>query len=266
MSWKERLRSWAGKRSGLACPTGFVDLHTHVLPAVDDGAPSLRHTVEMLRVAHLGGTRRIVATPHMYHPAFEPRSVAEIEQRFAETVGQLADLASQRPKLAFLREMELLLGAENHVSTEFLDALETGSPLSLGGGRYTLVELPDDLPPHLVDNTLDRVLATGRIPLVAHIERYTPFRADQARLGDLVESGCMLQVNGSSVVGRFGGGLRQAARAMLRGGWIHVVASDGHNVGLRSTSLAEVFEILTRWHSRDQVLDWMVDLPASLLP
>ena len=115
----------------------FVDVHTHILPEVDDGAASIDETIAMLRIAYDGGTRKIVATPHMFLYLFGNDDVVQVQNSFQQL---MLDLHSRVDLFPFLEEMKCYLGSENYVSPEFLEALAQGCVLSLNGSRYLLVE------------------------------------------------------------------------------------------------------------------------------
>ena len=101
----------------------IVDIHSHVLPGVDDGAVSVDETIAMLRIAYDSGTRKIVATPHMFLDLFHNNDFVQILDRFEQLK---SDLESCQESFPFLQEMHIYSGAENFASQEFLAALEQG--------------------------------------------------------------------------------------------------------------------------------------------
>jgi protein-tyrosine phosphatase len=243
----------------------FVDLHCHLLPGVDDGATNVTETLAMLKVAHAGGTRRIVATPHLFHPAFRPRQVSEIRDFFAVLQEDLERFASE-PQYSFLNEISIDLGGEHRVSSEFFTALANGAVLPLGGGQHLLVELDPFLPWPTVQTALLRVREAGLIPVVAHVERFPVFHDRLGRLASLRETGCLIQVNADAVVGQTGRASREASRRFLKHGLVDIIASDGHRPGYRLPDLRQVYVYLTRGKYESQTISsWLREAPARAL-
>ncbi len=240
----------------------FVDLHTHILPGIDDGAANLGETVEMLRIAHCGDTRTVVATPHVHHPEFDC-GVAEVTELFERTRQDL-ERRSREEGFAFLREMTVLLGAEHYVSTEFLAALDSGAVVTLNQGRHLLVEF-SSFTHHAMEAALLRIREAGYIPVVAHVERYFSTSADLERLAALRQTGCRTQINAESVVGSRGRAMRKTCQALLKQELVDVIASDGHRARSRTPYLKGAFELLRNQHRREQLSAWMAENPSSIL-
>lgn len=116
----------------------FVDIHTHILPGVDDGAQSLEDTLVMLRIAYDSGTRRMVATPHMFLDLFNNNDFLEIRDRFEALI---RDLNSYQEKQPHIKEMDLYLGAENYASPEFLESTrELDGPSSGSTAKFATLD------------------------------------------------------------------------------------------------------------------------------
>ncbi len=241
----------------------FVDLHTHILPGIDDGAGSFGETVEMLRIAHAGGTRRVVATPHMYHPLFRC-DAADVETRFTRTIAEL-ERRSEDPECAFLREMTVNLGSENYISAEFLVALSEGRVLPLNGGSCLLIEFSGLLSPDGMEAALARVLEHGLVPVIAHVERYGPFSKNRKRMARWRGMGCRLQVNGSSLLGRAGRGPRRIGLSLIKRDLVDLIASDGHGVECRTPDLREAYALLKKKFPEDRISELMAENPTRIL-
>lgn len=241
----------------------FVDLHTHLLPGIDDGAKNLEETLEMLRIAHAGGTRRVVATPHMYHPLFS-NDMAEVEALFARTGAEL-ERRSEEPECAFLREMTMNLGSENYLSTEFLVALSEGRVLPLHGGSCLMIEFSGWLSPDGMEAALERILEHGLVPVIAHAERYVPFSRSRKRMTRWRDMGCLLQINGSSLLGRAGRALRRIGLSLIKRDLVHLIASDGHDAEFRTPDLRAVFDLLKKRISEERISELMSANPTRIL-
>ena len=246
--------------------TGFVDLHTHVIPGVDDGPATLEETIEVLRAAYDAGTRALVATPHMFMPMFDNRSASAIRQAFAELIAALGFMSRRDPDAAFLTELELFLGAENFCSAEFVTALDKGEILTLNDGRHLLLEFGPHLPLDSIESALLRVLDSGLVPLLAHVERYPFFSGNgMRRLGSLVEKGCVAQVNAESVVAPRLSRSRRAAMRFLKSGLVTIVASDTHDTHMRRPRLDEAWTVLAARFGDTRATAWMVTNPRAVI-
>ena len=213
----------------------MIDLHSHILPGLDDGPRTLEGSLDLARAAVADGTRTILATPHVNddHSIDAPRVAA--------------GLAVLRPALADAEiPLEVLPGGEIAIwrLADLDDPALRG--LALGGGPYLLVESPfspvvGDFEPIVLD-----LLMRGHRVLLAHPERCPAFQRDPARLGRLVDSGVLVQVTAGSMTGAFGTTVRRFTASLLREGHVHVVASDAHDAVRRPPGLTAGFAALER--------------------
>jgi protein-tyrosine phosphatase len=236
----------------------MIDIHTHILPGVDDGAGSIEDTVAMLRMAHQSGTRTIVATPHLFHPAFKPRTPEEIGERFEQMKGELARL-SESDELRFLGDMEILLGAEHYWGAGFLEAVSERNILTLNESRYALLEFYPMTTRRQLTQGSKMLITEGVMPILAHVERYSAVRKDPRLLRDLLDAGCLTQLNARSLEGRAWDRNRRFAHRLLEEDLITLIASDGHDCGTRSPSMTS--QQLSRKYSEEQTRKWTVDSP-----
>lgn len=206
----------------------MIDLHCHVLPALDDGPETLEDSLALLEKAAARGMRTMVATPHVSWQYTEVSAA-----RIAASVGEV-NAALRAAEI----ELEVLPGAEVQISRwDELDEAEAEG-LRLGGGPWTLVELPFVIAPSLVESTLFAI-GRGRPALLAHVERCSAFHEDPELAQRLGDRGVLLQVTAGSLVGRFGRRAQQTARRLLEDGHAHVVSSDAHDAERRPPGLRE---------------------------
>ncbi len=242
----------------------FVDIHSHFLPGLDDGAPSFEVVMQMLQIAHQCGTRVLVATPHMFRPPYNNNDVVAMNDCFAATLDELRR-RSHLPEFLFLQELKLHLGSENYLSPEFLEALETRRVLPLGGSRYLLVEFHSYLSFEMLASAVDRIATAGLVPVLAHVERYSPFLERPARLAELVRRGCVAQLNSSCLLKSAGRSRRKVALSFLRDGLVQVIASDAHDSRHRTPDLRNVYDVLSNKFPQDWIQAWMYDNPNRIL-
>lgn len=198
---------------------GFVDLHSHVLPALDDGSPDLSTSLVMIQGLTGLGFERICATPHQKE-RFRP-SAAAIEAARAAVAGALVGRGL---------DVALTVGAENMWDEVLHGRLEADQVPSYDGGPAFLVELAVTDPAPGLEERLFAVRIAGRLPVLAHPERYQPLWRDRDRLVRLGGE-IALVVDLGAVAGFHGRREAKAARWMIREGIAHAAASDAHGPG-----------------------------------
>jgi protein-tyrosine phosphatase len=211
----------------------LVDLHSHILPGVDDGAPDIETSIAMARTAVADGIRVMVATPHVsFEYDLDPMEVGRM-------AGEL-NLALARHELP----LAVLPGGE--VAITRLAALdrEALEMLSLGAGPYLLVETPYAGAAPFLEEVLFDLDVRGFRTVLAHPERCAMFETDRDRLARLVERGVLCSVNAGSMAGQFGRRVKEFAVHLFRDGLVHNVASDAHDDDVRRAQLRWGFERL----------------------
>jgi protein-tyrosine phosphatase len=236
---------------------GVIDLHTHVLPAIDDGPADMAGSVAVAEVAAHGGIRTLVATPHLRadHPGVRPRELA----------GRVADLGRRLHEHGL--PVEVLSGAEVDLdAAAALSDEELALATLAANGRDLLVETPYGPLPEDFAARLLALAGRGFRLTLAHPERNPTFQSDPARVGTLVEQGLLVQLTARSVAGRRTPAAA-TARTLLGHGWAHVLASDAHAVDRRPPDLGSALR-----HAGDALPDlraelhWMVtDAPRAIL-
>jgi protein-tyrosine phosphatase len=204
---------------------GIVDFHNHVLAAVDDGASSDDESHAALRAFAAAGATAVIATPHVDASLADAPARLDARLRAIDTAyGQLQEWA-----VGSLPELRFEVGAEVRLDTPAPE-LDDGR-LRLAGGRFALVEFPFmGLPPN-AERALEHIVQRGYRPIVAHPERYSGFAADLSTAQRWKDAGALLQVNGGSLLGRYGEQAQGAARALLEHGLIDYLCSDYHARG-----------------------------------
>jgi protein-tyrosine phosphatase len=195
---------------------GYVDLHCHLLPGVDDGARTPEDALEMARALVDLGFAAVAPSPHA-RPEFA--SVEVCAQRLEALAGALG--AASIP-------LRLYPNAENALVLDgFLEGLGTPSARTVNGGRYVLVEAPYQAPVPALPDLVFRMVRRGVTPLFAHPERCQEFERP-GRAAEVVRLGARLQLDLGALVNRYGPGARRLARAFLEDGLYAVAATDLH--------------------------------------
>jgi protein-tyrosine phosphatase len=241
----------------------LIDLHSHILPGLDDGARSLDDALEIARGAVADGITAIAATPHVR--ADYPTTADAMESG----VRQLR-AALERESL----ELDLLPGGE--VSLEQLDRLSHDElrRFGLGGNqRYLLIETPYSNWPLAFRDIVLRLTTENITPVIAHPERNVAVQADIGKVADLVHGGALIQITAASIDGRLGSRARACARKLLAAELVHMVGSDAHTAGVREVGLSTACEAiddprLARWLTEHvpAAIVRNAELPARPMP
>lgn len=213
---------------------GYYDIHTHILPGIDDGARDMEETREMIFLAYNEGIRHIIATPHFESgkenvPAGELcRLLEEVKKEARRTV----------PNMAFSLGNELL------DSAGILEDLEEGRALTLAGTRYILVEFYPRESYSKIYASLRSYLTGGYIPIVAHMERYDALRKKFRNIRELTQLGAFFQMNTSSLADGVPRRDAMYHRKLLEEGYIHFLGSDCHRKDSRAPLMKSMFGYL----------------------
>ena len=206
----------------------MVDIHCHILPALDDGAKSLEDAVAMVKMASAAGTTDIVATPHANHRY--PFSPAQIALKISELRDATGNILNIHP------------GCDFHLNAANVqDALSNPTKYAINHRTYVLVEFSDYMIPPTVDQIFDRMRAAGMIPIITHPERNSLLHERIEQMHSWVSGGCYVQVTGQSFLGRFGKAAKAFSDTLMKYCLIHFVASDGHDPRDRPPVLADAY-------------------------
>jgi protein-tyrosine phosphatase len=229
-----------------------IDIHSHILWGMDDGAPTEEVSLEMLRLAAEGGTTDIVATPHSNGEfEYQPELIAE----------RIRDLTAKSGGLPRIHR-----GCDFHLSFDNIEqAMETPQRFSINGKRYLLVEFADMHIPPSASRILDQLLAVDLVPIITHPERNPIIRKESAKLKGWIDQGCLVQVTSLSVLGGFGKAAEAAAWQYLSQGMVHFIASDAHDPVRRHPKLGEAYAAITQHYDQDLAQLLFVENPGRVI-
>jgi protein-tyrosine phosphatase len=227
-----------------------IDIHTHVLPGIDDGPGDTVGSVAMAERAADAGTRTLVATPHVRqdYPKVRPD---EIRERARELNRLVRDYGID---VFIVPGAELALDSAVHMSDEELETVTVA-----GNGRDLLIETPYGPLPTVFEKLLETLAERGFRITLAHPELNPSLQRDPERLGALVDDGVVLQLTSASLSGRRSPARKLAALALKRG-WVTVLASDAHSAEWRPPDLGPgVAAARKMLHGAEAEVDWMVN-------
>jgi protein-tyrosine phosphatase len=197
---------------------GFADLHSHVLPALDDGVPTIGDSLELLSILGKMGFDTVCATPHQKVGQFLPAREA-IDGAYAQVKEQLQETNAP---------IELLLGAENFWDELFLERVRAREQPSYTGGKAFLVEINVTLVPPRFEDAMFQLRLGGKLPVLAHPERYAPFWDRNFARYEALSRTTALVVDLGALDGAHGKPQCVAARRLVEQGLAHAAATDVH--------------------------------------
>src|SRR3954469_6914293 len=234
--------------------SGFIDLHCHYVPGIDDGANSAADGLAMLRGLSSLGFARVLATPHT-RPGMFDNTPDTISAAFARFKGSLP---------ADERLPELALSSEHYFDEVVFQRLLTGKGLPYPGGKAVLLEFYQiDFPP-LIQHRLFDLRTRGLLPVIAHPERYQCLWRSPEILEKMLDSGSAALLDIAALVGKYGRKTQACAEVLLERGLYHAACSDAH----RPSDVAEVargIERLRELYGPEHVTFMFREGPEQLL-
>lgn len=218
----------------------FVDIHSHILPGIDDGAKTWEDSLKMLRTASDEGIGTIIATPHygLYNQDYDINH--------ART---LVDEINQRA-IASGIDIKVLLGNELYYIPGIVSSVVQGAAATMAGSKYVLIEFSEGIDPSDAEEAVREFTSTGYIPIIAHVERYTNlFDRSLSIITQLKNCGALLQVNTNSITGRGRQSIfhkkdnrNRLSIDLLTSGMVDFVATDAHNTAGRAPHILTAVE------------------------
>jgi protein-tyrosine phosphatase len=235
----------------------MIDIHTHVLPGVDDGAGYLDESLEMLSLAEDSGVKVLVTTPHCNIPG-------EFDNYVSPDLDKLWHHVRDRAKEAGIG-VKLCRGMEIFATEELPELLSEKRVWTLNGTDYFLTEFDFGEDPDFCRYILRRCRDRGFRPVIAHPERYFFVQENPEIAYEWCRAGYGLQVNKGSLLGKFGRQTEATAHLLMEHGLAACVASDAHTSRMRSTHMGEIKEFLTEEYGADYTRLLLVENPLRII-
>lgn len=221
----------------------MIDIHSHMLPGVDDGARSMDDALAMAEMAARSGVKIMAVTPHSNQPgAYQNYESKALRVTYRELK---AAIAQEQIPLQLARGMEIF-------ATGDIDSkVEQGELIPLNKSRYYLVEFAFDISPRFIEESLLKILRLGKVPVIAHPERYYCVQDHPDYLYRWRKMGALAQMNKGSIFGRFGEYSGRTAQILLEHRMVNCIASDAHGTKARTPDMREIKKFLDRHYSED---------------
>ena len=234
----------------------LFDIHCHILPGVDDGSRNLEMTLDMLDIAYEEGTRNIILTPH-YMLGDLKYSHDELDERFERLKEELRS-SGKYP------DLKLYLGNEILYEEGIITRLHKGDIHTMNNTRYILVEYNIRTPYKEILHSIDEMTEARYWPIIAHVERYRSLEGHLDRIEEIIDKGCLLQMNISSVDGGFLNENTRWCRKLMKKGYITFLGTDAHNTDSRAPYTQEYISWIKKKCGEDDA-GWMLTEAAELM-
>ncbi len=272
----------------------MIDLHSHILPGLDDGAETLDESIEMCWRSYQDGVRTIVATPHILEGVYlnnRPTILTSVQklneaiknfrvqssefgvQNFNASTHQRLNVNSknsinpmtQQPNDS-MTSLRVLPGADVHFSFDMLQLCENGEIMTVNdNGRYLMVEFDFQGIPYRGEEVLFRLIVHGIIPIITHPERNLEIARTPNRYYEIIKMGCLGQVTAMSLTGGFGSGVRLIAEKLLKNRLVHIIASDTHSINGRPPILSTALRATEKIVGKEEAQKMVTEYPQAVL-
>lgn len=217
--------------------SGYVDIHCHILPGIDDGPATIDESVALAEEAVANGLTDIVATPHLNLDLFP----------FSLSACQKAQRDLRETLINENIPLEIHLGAEVKADPTIVEGLRANEVPTLAGGKYVLIEIPFEIIPAFTRELVFKIQLLDLVPILAHPERNIRIQDNPDLLRPFIDSGCWTQINSTSITGYLGKASQDCAFELLAKEWVNVIASDSHEVGNRGPNFKNAVALAAKY-------------------
>ncbi|AYV73349.1 tyrosine protein phosphatase [Bacillus sp. PK3-056] len=221
----------------------MIDIHSHILPGIDDGAKTIKDSIEMAKVALNEGITTIIATPHHKNNQFN-----NLKSSILTKVNDLNSVLKQENI-----PLTVLPGQEVRIYGEVIEDYYKEEILTLNHTNYLFIEFPSTSVPRYAERLLYELQTEGIIPIIVHPERNKELQEKPDLLYQFVKNGVLTQVTASSVAGYFGKNVKKFSEQLIEHNLTHFIASDAHNIHNRNFKMMDAIELIEENYGRDYV-------------
>lgn len=237
---------------------GYLDIHTHILPSVDDGAQTMEEAMELLKLEYENEVRFLLFTPH-----YVPRSDPMKNQENAEKTKAIFEQVKEECK-GFFPDMEVYLGNELYYKSNILQELDEGRANTLGNSHYILTEFSTGISFLEMKKAVQQYLLKGYQPILAHVERYQCLYRNFDRMEELKNMGSFMQMNTENFLEGFFSRNKKFCTKAVAEGYIDFLGTDCHNLSVRKPAMKKAVDYLGKRVDED-ILDALLHKNPRML-
>lgn len=232
-----------------------IDIHSHLLPGIDDGAGTMGEALQMLKMAADDGIRHMIATPHFHY------------RRGHASPEQIRTLTAKVQELAEQENIPIILypGNELYYTHELLETVKAGEALTLAASDYVLLEFSPETECRRIQNAVYEFLSEGYYPIIAHMERYEAFQKHADFVQMILQMGAYFQINAGSLTGNAGWSVKRFTKTMLKNGTVHFIATDAHDTEKRIPAFGKTADWIIKKYGEDVLQELVSDHPMKIL-
>ncbi|MEE1187299.1 MAG: CpsB/CapC family capsule biosynthesis tyrosine phosphatase [Acutalibacteraceae bacterium] len=236
----------------------MIDLHTHIVACIDDGAETIEESVRIVNAARLCGTKSMVLTPHYNHRQL--KSICN-KQLLLQKVSEFVNNGKIKNT-----DMNFYIGAENYCgNSDIFNLIEKDEIISINNSKYVLIEFSTDQSFEYVFDVVSLLNTHGYIPVLAHAERYVCLQNQYSRINSLKKTGCKIQINSESVLGQNNYSSLKLTEFLMENKLVDIIASDVHDLYERSPDLSEAHAEVCLKYSVDYAEDLLFRNPQLIV-
>lgn len=233
---------------------GIIDLHTHILPQLDDGATNWEEALKMCMLAQEEGITTVACTPHIM-----PGIYNNDREKIFSTLLELKEKLKEK-KI----NLRVLPGAEVLLSPEIIKQVEEKLVLTLNdGGKFLLLDFPREWISPFTKELLFWLQLRGLIPIISHPERNLKILQTPNLVTQFVKQGVLIQISSRSILGHFGKKVRKLCEKLISHNLVHLVASDIHSAG--EFFLKQSLKTISRWAGEEKALKLFFKNPRKII-
>ena len=233
----------------------MIDVHSHILPSVDDGAKDIAETFKILEEACDAGFSDIFATSHYIEGEYE----------FNKTDREFIIEALMQKIAEEGLDIKLHIGAEGYISNDLPKLIEAGEVPTMGNSKYVLFELPLRAKVMYTSEVINKLINMKLIPIIAHPERYEVVQDDPNLAIEWVEDGALLQSNFASIIGRYGTKAKETLYKLLEANAVHFLGTDNHRAGSIYTRMDDIKREFRKRIGKDKFYELSETNPRCIL-
>lgn len=229
----------------------MIDIHTHILPEIDDGSKSVDQTLEMIEEAYLAGFTDIITTSHYIEDTYD----IDKDDR---------DLLIENIKPLIEQNIKLHNGAETYISPDIVELYQNGTIPTLADSDYVLFELPMNSEVIYVENIIKNLKWHGYIPIIAHPERYGSVKRNINKVIELTEMGALLQCNYGSFLGKYGDDALETVIKLLKKDKITFLGTDTHRPQSIYTEVDKAIKVIKKY-SNNEIVEKLTTINPQMI-
>lgn len=233
----------------------FVDIHSHIIPNVDDGSNDIEESREMLKLAYSKGIRTIIATPH-----YKVGDYTVEKQVLVSKLEMLKEIAKE-----IGQDFEIYLGNEILGISGITKKLKENKVATMADSRYALVEFMPNESYANIRNVMQELQCNGYLPILAHVERYEQLRKNFEYASNLSEMGVYFQVNASSISKFKGIRLKKFINKLIDNDMVHFVATDAHDMKNRRIDMSSCAKYIEKKYGNSYMEELLIHNPRKII-